>query len=274
MSKRLDELMAKSAKMRSVSEVRPEEVQNDPTPRIGAVRTAKLEIIKYESELPLKELFEVPGRRRHLTSEQFAELKANLANNPLTSPVAVRRLEEGGYEIIAGHNRVEAYRELGRERILSVVVELTEDEAERSAFYSNLLSPALPDFEKYIGLRSRIDRGGMTQEQVANESGIAQQVVSRLLSFAGLPSEAIQLLEGASDKGLLGATAAVKLAQIAGTGKQGRVVEAIRQLAEGKLTQATAVTYAANEDKVKPQAPTPLVIRSCKKTFCTIRRAE
>jgi len=274
MSKRTEEMLAKSAKLRSTSEVRQEELTADPVPRIGAVRMAKLEIIKYESELPIKDLHEVPGRKRHLTQEQYSELRGNLANNPLTSPIAVRRRETGGYEIIAGHNRVQVYRELGREKILSVVLEMSEDEAERSAFYSNLLSPALPDFEKFVGLRARIDRGGMTQEQVAKEAGILQQSVSRLMSFAGLPEEAIAILEKASDKGLLGATAAVKLAQIAKDGKQGRVVEAVQQLVDGKLSQTTAVSFASRENKVSPQVPTPLVIRSGKKSFCTIRKTE
>ncbi len=149
----------------------------------------------------------------------------------------------------------------------------SEDEAERSAFYSNLLSPALPDFEKFIGLRSRIEHGKLTQEQVANEAGISQQSVSLLLSFSGLPKEAILILESVSDKGLLGASAAAKLAQLAKAGKQGRVVEAVQQLADGKLSQVAAVGYASSEDKSKPQTPKPLVIRSGKKVFCSIRSA-
>lgn len=274
MSKRIQEMMAKSAKLRSVTEVRQEEVSVDQAPRIGAVRTAKLELMKYESELPLTDLHEVPGRKRHLTIEQLSELKANLANNPLTTPIAVRRREEGGYEIIAGHNRVNAYRELGRTKILSVVFEMTEDEAERSAFYSNLLSPSLPDFEKFMGLRARMEHGKLTQEQVAKEAGVTQQSVSLLLSFSGLPKDAIRILDGAADKGLLGASAAAKLALIAKNGKQGRVVEAVQQLVDGKLSQKAAVGYATSEEKAKPKVTSPQIIRSGKKSFCSIRRAE
>lgn len=274
MSKRIDEMLAKSAKLRSVSQVRQDEVTADQPPRIGAVRTAKLELMKFESELPLAELHEIPGRKRHLTIEQITELRDNLANNPLTSPIAVRRREAGGYEIIAGHNRVQVYRDLGRTKILSVVLEMTEDEAERSAFYSNLLSPALPDFEKFMGLRARMEHGKLTQEQVAKEAGVSQQSVSLLLSFSGLPKAAIRILDAADDKGLLGASAAAKLAQIAKKGKEGRVVEAVRQLADRKLSQAAAVGYADSEEKIKPQATMPTVIRSGKKSFCSIRRTE
>lgn len=273
MSKRIEEMLAKSANLRSVNQVRQDEVTEDQLPRIGAVRTAKLELMKFESELPLVDLHEVPGRKRHLTVEQITELKANLAVNPLTSPIAVRRREAGGYEIIAGHNRVHVYRELGRTKILSVVLEMTEDEAERSAFYSNLLSPALPDFEKFMGLRARMEHGKLTQEQVAKEAGVSQQSVSLLLSFSGLPKAAISILDAAADKGLLGASAAAKLAQIAKKGKESRVVEAVRQLADRKLSQIAAVGFADSEEKIKPQAAAPLIIRSGKKSFCSIRRA-
>lgn len=36
---------------------------------------------------PISKLHEVPGRRRKLTAEQYAELKANLAKYPLVHPV-------------------------------------------------------------------------------------------------------------------------------------------------------------------------------------------
>jgi ParB family chromosome partitioning protein len=274
MSKRIEEMMAKSAKLRSVSQVNQDEVTADQPPRIGAVRTAKLELMKYESELPLIDLHEVPGRKRHLTNEQITELKANLANNPLTSPIAVRRRQAGGYEIISGHNRVQVYRDLGRTKIFSVVFEMTDDEAERSAFYSNLLSPALPDFEKFVGLRARIEHGNLTQEQVAKEAGVSQQLVSLLLSFSGLPKAAISILDAHADKGLLGASAAAKLAQIAKKGRGERVVEAVRQLADRKLSQVAAIGYAVSEERIKPQATTSIIIRSGKKIFCSIRRAE
>ena len=274
MSKRLQEMMAKSAKLRSVDEVADDEMPTDSTPRTGAVRVAKMEIMKYESELPLSDLHEVSGRKRHLTPSQFEELKANLANNPLTSAIAVRRCAAGGYEIIAGHNRVQVYRELGRARIPSVVLEMTEDEAERSAFYSNLLSPSLPDFEKFVGLRTRMTHGKLTQEQVAKEAGISQQSVSSLMAFSGLPKEAIAILEAAEDKSLLGANAAVKLAQIAKSGKQGRVVEAVQQLVKGKLNQVAAISYAGSDERSGLAPTVPLVIRAGKKTYCSIRKAE
>src|ERR1039457_3990503 len=61
------------------------------------------------SELLISELHEVAGRRRKLTAIQFEELTNNLKNNPLVTPISVRKASTGGYEIVAGHNRVQVF---------------------------------------------------------------------------------------------------------------------------------------------------------------------
>lgn len=273
MSKRIEEMLAKSKNIRSVSDVRADEVVTNPIPRTAPIRTGMLERMVFESELPLNKLFSVPGRKRHLSAEQYAELKANLERNPLTSPITVRRASDDRYEIIAGHNRVQIYGELGREKIKSVVVEMSDDEADKSAFYSNLLSVELTDFEKFVGLQARIKCRSLTQEQVADEAGISQTLVSMLMSFAKLPTEAIAILEATENKGALGAAVAAKLAKVAQSGKSAKVIEATEKIVRGELSQAAAVAFTESET-AKPKPLEPIPIRSGKKIFCTIRKGE
>lgn len=57
------------------------------------------------AEIPLSELHEVPGRRRHMPAEKFVELRENLRNNKLIHPVVVRPRAEGGsrlFPVITG----------------------------------------------------------------------------------------------------------------------------------------------------------------------------
>src|SRR5579875_2915561 len=125
-----DRLLAKTANVGS----KPTEASQRPAntePRTSPgrlmdaqhrINTAQARIKELESQLeeraaldvPLDALVEVPGRRRKLTSEQFQELKSNLAQHALATPILVRSVADGRYEIVAGHNRVAAYRELGR----------------------------------------------------------------------------------------------------------------------------------------------------------------
>lgn len=273
MSKRIEEMLAKSKNVRSVNDVRADEVAINPIPRTAPIRAGMLERLVFESELPLDKLMMVAGRKRHLSAEQYAELKANLEHNPLTSPITVRRATDDRYEIIAGHNRVQIFKELGREKIKSVVLEMTDDEADKSAFYSNLLSVELSDYEKFIGLQARIKSRGLTQEQVAEEAGISQSLVSLLLAFAKLPTAALSVLATAADKDILGSSVASKLAKLAQNGKEARVVEAVQKMANGEISQAAAVAAVESEAaKSKPTEPIP--IRSGKKIFCTMRRTE
>ena len=96
-------------------------------------KEAEAKVLDYErrldqqpTEVALDQLVEVGSRKRRLTDEQFEELKANLAINSLVHPIAVRRREDGRLEVVSGHNRIAAYRALGRSTIAVVVVDIEE----------------------------------------------------------------------------------------------------------------------------------------------------
>jgi len=69
------------------------------------------------AEVDLSDLVEVEGRRRVLSQQEYAELKANIQHNKLTTPVTVRPLGGGKYEIVSGHNRVSIFKEMGLKSI-------------------------------------------------------------------------------------------------------------------------------------------------------------
>lgn len=227
------------------------------------------------SQLPLAELHEKAGRRRKLTDEQFTELVSNLRSNPLVTPVTVRSRAAGGYEIVSGHNRVQAFRELGRERILAVVIEADDDQAELNAFYANLLQSDLPDFEKYLGFCQIEERHPeLTRVDMAANAGVAKSTITQLMSYAGLPVEVLAMLRVKPH--LLGANAAQDLARLAGQGRVAQVTEAVRKLGTGELDQTRAVRFARTDIAIKPKAKTgePLRIRSGKATFCDVLQAD
>src|SRR5574337_740683 len=237
--------------------------------------TALQEAMKYQPvrKAMLSELHEIPGRRRKLSKQQYEELRENLRHNPLTNPVTVRIREEGGYEIVAGYNRVSCYRDLGRDEIDINILDLDDDETERAAFYSNLLAPSLPDFEKYVGFRSRMEKHGLTQTQVAEEAGVSQPFISSLMAFGDLPVEALATIAEAPE--LFGAKAIQQLAKFAKQGRGGQVSEAVRNIDSGELTQSAAVQFAgASPVAVRPERSVPVMIRQGKSKYCEVVRAE
>lgn len=217
----------------------------------------------------LDELHEVPGRRRKLTTEQYNELRDNLANNPLAHPVTVRARPEGGYEIISGNNRVAAYRDLKRHEIDITVLELTDDETDRTAFYSNLLAPTLTDYEKYLGFKARMTKTGYSQMQLAAEAGVKQPYISMLMTFDAMPAPAIDIIAQEPEK--FGAKAIHSLAKLARRGNTEAVVEAIQKIASEGVGQGEAVRQASTRPQ-RAKRPEPMVIRQGKLTYCKALR--
>jgi ParB family transcriptional regulator, chromosome partitioning protein len=228
------------------------------------------------ADLPLKQLIEIPGRRRKLSKEAYVALRENLRHNKLIHPVVVRQSEDGNYEIISGHHRVDAYRELGREVIRAVIMDSSEEEASDGAFNVNLIQSGLTDYEKYLGFRIRLERTqGMTQVQLAEQTGISTALVSYILQFDQLPPDVLSMVEERPD--LLGATAVAALAGYAKAGKSEQVVNAVQKLAAGEIDQGQAVKLAGAEPP-KPKKPvsTPITdkIKAGKATYCEMRRAK
>lgn len=226
-------------------------------------------------EIPLSQLHEVAGRRRKLTAEQYSELLSNLRSNPLVTPITVRRHASGGYEIVSGHNRVQAYRDLERERILAAVIESDDDQTELNAFYANLLQPDLPDFEKFQGFTEIEKRyPELTRAQIAANAGVVPSTITKWMSFAGLPEEVLSLLKERPE--LLGANAALGLAKCHAQGKGARVIEAVNKIATGELDQGRAVGFAKanSEQKGRAQAEKPIRIKQGGAVYCELVRSD
>lgn len=68
-----------------------------------------------------------PFKKRNGIEQQ--ELTESIKENGLLEPIIVRSFPAGKYEIISGHRRVEACKELGITSIPVTIKELTKDEA-------------------------------------------------------------------------------------------------------------------------------------------------
>jgi ParB family chromosome partitioning protein len=226
-------------------------------------------------ELALERLHEVPDRRRYMDPAKFNELRENLRHNKLVHPVVVRATGGGNYEIVSGHHRVDAYRDLGRATIRCVLEDGTEDQADDGAFFANLLQSDLTDYEKYVGLkRFQGKHPELKQTEVSERVGISQSHLSALFSYERLPPDVHAILE--TQMALVGATAASELAAATEAGKGERVTEAVRRLSEKKFDQAQAVRFVREADRTKPVKPAAasFKVKDGKSTWCDVRRAR
>jgi ParB family chromosome partitioning protein len=239
--------------------------------------TAELEEAKKQGralEVALDDLVEVPGRRRTLSAEAYAELRENVRQHELITPITVRVLEGGKFEIISGHNRVTAYRELGRDKIKAWPADAGEDKIDELAFYANLLHPDLSAYEKYQGLKKiSAQNPELSHEALADRVGLSRTLVTELLSFDNIPKEALAELE--KRPGALGSKALIQLAAMAREGKVGAVVEAIRAaVLEGKTAQEVLQAATGGTKRLSLPRAEPIKIRAGRKNYCTMTAAR
>ena len=148
-----------------------------------------------------------------------------------------------------------------------------EGTAEELAFYSNLLHPSLPDYEKYLGLQKVVASNGraMTDSEIATRTGISETVIWQLKQFAGLPEDARALLALRPEK--LGSKVAAKLAALSIAGKSVQVVAAVKALVEQDIDQKDALALATAATKPVASQKKATRIRLGNQTFCTIQSA-
>ncbi|MFM0513878.1 ParB/RepB/Spo0J family partition protein [Paraburkholderia sp. RL17-373-BIF-A] len=219
---------------------------------------------------PIAKMHEVPGRRRKLTAEQYAELKANLAQYPLVYPVVLEARGDGEWNINAGNNRVAIYGELGIDEIDSIVSDIEPEQAERLAFFSNLFAPSLSDYEKYCHFqRLQATADALSQQELATAVGLSESHVSKIFAFDGLPTDAKAILETRPER--LGADAAAHLTRAHIEGRTKEVIEAVNRLVnEERFTQKEAVaSVQAKPAKATPTGQT-LIVKQGKKNYCEI----
>lgn len=190
-------------------------------------------------ELPLADLHEVPGRRRRLNAEQYADLKENVRHNGILEPIKVRPRASGGWEIIAGHNKTAISRELGKEVVLCSIEDTDDIETELIAFFTNLFQTPLPPYEVYLGFKLlQRQEAVATQKDLVIRSGKTKSEVSKYMSFDLFPKEAHKILTSHPD--LIGYNAASTFAKHIKAGRVDVVMALIKQLLAGKMDQAQA----------------------------------
>ena len=158
---------------------------------------------------------------------EMNELVDSIRESGVIVPLIVRSRPEGGYEIISGHRRCEACRELGIEKVPVRVQELTDDEATILMVNSNIQREHVLPSEKAFAYRMKLEaikhQGRATSGQVgpnyferrsnqivADEAGESVKQVQRFIRLNKLTPDLMQLV----DDGRLKTTPAVELSYL------------------------------------------------------------
>ena len=135
------------------------------------------------------------------------ELTDSVKENGLLEPIIVRSFSAGTYEIISGHRRVEACKELGIQIVPAIVREMSKDEAVIAMVDSNLQREHLLPSEKAFAYKMKLEatkhQGKATSRQVVGKLESADKIsesesgrqVQRYIRLTHLIPELLKLVD-------------------------------------------------------------------------------
>lgn len=99
--------------------------------------------------------------------------------------------EDGHFELIVGHIRLEALKSVGDCAIPAIVIEVSEESAVKAALIENLARNGLNPIEKAKGLQ-QLKKLGINQKNIAELLEIKEPEVSSLLAILELQPEVVK----------------------------------------------------------------------------------
>lgn len=205
-------------------------------------------------EIAVSAIVSSPYQVRHFDDNAIDELAQSIVDtNGLITPIVVRQLANGKFELVAGHTRYEAIKRLGHATIPAIVKQLSDSEAAKALAADNLTRKDLSDFEIFKQI-TILEANGFVKSnsETGRLLGRVRQDIIRFKSYAKLPAEIIGLLE--KDKTIIGANCAQQLADLLDKGDVTKyVIDGCNRLFDGLIkNQSALLLWIAQQSAVRP----------------------
>ncbi len=189
--------------------------------------------------------------RRDFDSSSIDELADSIKIHGIISPIVVRPVGEGFYQIVAGERRWRAAKRLGLSEVPVIVKEYDDKTAMQIALIENLQRENLNPIEEALGYKQLADEFEMKQEDIAKTVGKSRSAVANSLRLLNLPEEIREMLS----KGML-STGHAKV--LAGMDDEEAMIELATKACDGKMTvrDVERACSAVQNKSEKPEIPT------------------
>jgi ParB family chromosome partitioning protein len=127
--------------------------------------------------------------RLNFKEDKLRELVSSIQEKGVVQPVAVRKKDDGGYELIAGERRLRAVKILKHDKIPVIIKDVNDQEMLELSIIENIQRDDLNPVEEAQAYENLIRDFGFTQEQVAQSVGKSRATVANMLRLLGLPKE-------------------------------------------------------------------------------------
>ena len=170
----------------------------------------------YVTDLSAAEISDFPGHPFKVRmDEEMERLMDSVKARGILSPVLVRPLPDGGYQMVSGHRRTRAAELVGLSTVPCIIRELTDDEAIIVMVDSNLQREQVLPSEKAFAYKMKLDAmkrqgqrtdltsvpvaqksGGKTSRQLLGEQvGESQDQVRRYIRLTNLIPELLDIVD-------------------------------------------------------------------------------
>jgi len=126
--------------------------------------------------------------------ERIEELTDSIREHGVLSPLLVRNIGDGSYQIIAGERRWRAARAADLNELPARIVVADDKRALELAMVENLQREDLSPIEEARGYRALMEEFGMTQEEIAQRVSKSRPSVANTLRLLALPAELKELV--------------------------------------------------------------------------------
>ena len=145
-------------------------------------------------QVPLDDI--IPNRfqpRLSFDEQGLNELAQSIKQHGIIQPLVLRKIGDK-FEIIAGERRYKASYIAGLTEVPAVIINLNDNESAEVAIVENIQRRDLSPIEEAKSYKKLLDRGYLTQDQLASRMGKAQATISNKLRLLSLDDEVQQAL--------------------------------------------------------------------------------
>ena len=138
----------------------------------------------------------IPNRfqpRLSFDEDELNELAKSIRQHGIIQPLVLRKVGNK-YEIIAGERRFKASFIAGLTKVPAVVIDLNDNESAEVAIVENIQRKNLSALEEAKSYKKLLDRGYLTQEELATRMGKTQGAISNKLRLLNLSNEVQEAL--------------------------------------------------------------------------------
>ena len=142
------------------------------------------------SEIAIDKIMSNPNQpRREFDQEALMELSNSIREIGIITPITLRQLGDGNYQIIAGERRWRAAKAAGLTTIPAYIRTVEDEGVMEMALVENIQREDLNAIEIALAYQHMADTIGMTQERISERVGKSRTSVTNFMRLLKLPAQ-------------------------------------------------------------------------------------